>query len=301
MIWHQAGWWLLLPILSPDADARVTLTLLAAELHWLSLDTRLAREHPHNTQSTPRLPISTSLYLYQSFPVYVHWYVYFRIGNRGENCHCNYCKCVGFWDGLIYECMCSAVVINHEIIHLNAWVVILLMIFYKKVMVLFSLHNVSKGKDYLVEVEEGNYNKNKFVFTSKSSSYEVQPGHALWWLFTSGLWHGGQDCQLATALPLGGVSKQAESDPGQWVKPITAQRSVPGLYDNCELSFEFCSLQSSTRSSMAVMTGTALCTATGCWPAPWPCSQELSWPITSHQVYQKAKTFVIFNFLIDSV
>ena len=53
------------------------------------------------------------------------------------------------------------------------------MIFYKRVMVLFSLYNVSKGKDYLVEVEEGNYNKNKFVFTSKSSSYEVQPGNAL--------------------------------------------------------------------------------------------------------------------------
>ena len=63
---------------------------------------RLAREHPHNTQSTPRLPISTSL-LYQSFPVLCILICIFpqRISgtwNRDEYCHCNYCKCSGFWE-----------------------------------------------------------------------------------------------------------------------------------------------------------------------------------------------------------
>ena len=86
MIWHQAGWtgwWLLLPILSPDADARVTLTLLAAELHWLSLDTRPG--WPGNIPTTPRVrPACPSLLLSctRVFQSYVYWYVYFRRGYR---------------------------------------------------------------------------------------------------------------------------------------------------------------------------------------------------------------------------
>ena len=44
------------------------------------------------------------------------------------------------------------------------------MILFKIVMVLFSLYYVSNGKDYLVELEDGEFNENKFVFSSMTSA-----------------------------------------------------------------------------------------------------------------------------------
>ena len=109
------------------------------------------------------------------------------------------------------------------------------MILFKIEMVLFSLYYVSNGKDYLVELEDGDFKENKFVFPSmSSSSVEINARFCIlyagfWfvdWRSHTGLCHCRQDCQLATTLPLCGVSKQAESDSWQGVRPLTAQRSV---------------------------------------------------------------------------
>ena len=37
------------------------------------------------------------------------------------------------------------------------------MIFFKTIMILFSLNYISNGKDYLVEVEDGHYNENEYI------------------------------------------------------------------------------------------------------------------------------------------
>ena len=43
-------------------------------------------------------------------------------------------------------------------------------------------------------------------------------------------------------------------------------------------------VQSCTRYSTAVSTGTVPCTATGCWPRRWACSRAPSWRSTSPRV-----------------